>query len=740
VSTDKRAKRLAAFRGVAEDRIVRMNLAWIQFEQGQADELAALLREAHTLKGEASLMGFGAAGELLHAVEDALEPVAKEAAAPTEELGDLLLEALDLVLVLVGDEPAASSPDADALAAQLRGLGSPHGAPSGAASGAAAPAAPTKTSPAPGELEGPGPADRVQTGKQKVVTTTGQKDREKKPSGRQVAAEQIRVTSDKLDRMRDAVGELLLARIRLSSSATELRKARELLEDYQRNLDPTNVEASRLSTTMIELLSGIEVRLAQDDFNLDRLITELEATSRELRMVPLGTLFEKYPRAVRQLGRDLGKKVKLEMDGQNLDVDRAVLTRLEEPLIHLVRNAIDHGLESPKERLAAGKPETGVLRLAADVQGRSLAITVADDGAGIDPAGVRRRAVELGIVNQDEAEVMPEEELLRLLFASGMSTRRQVTTVSGRGIGLDVVQTQLEAVGGQVSVKTSRGSGTQFILTVPITVAISSVLLMRIGTGRYALAAHTVVTVVDAADYPSVDTLHGPAVRFDGALIPLLSLDQLLGEASAEVATGGKTRLVILRSAGGKVALSGTYDHIEREAVMKSAGPILERDPVVRAVVPLEDGSLALVLKASELLTAALRGGAIDVGPTAQQVKTVVVADDSPVIRDLVAEALRSHGLRVIEAADGMEALQRVDENPEVDLVVTDVEMPRLDGIGLITGLRKRPGRRIPAVVVSMRGSDSDKAKAIAAGADAYLVKTDFSHQGLWAMIARFLE
>lgn len=735
--SDKQAKRLEAFRGVAEERVVRMNLGWIQFEQGELAALNELLREAHTLKGECSLMGFASVGGLIHAVEDALAPL-REGGIPdaSGQLGDDVLDAFDHVLVAIAGESGPLAPEVLALQARLSGesTGPQSETPESTAVASTltvsekSQATPTPSQAAPEAHKAP---NNTNGGKPGNGSKSG-------AAGRQV--DRIRVTADKLDRMRDAVGELLLARIRLSASATELRKARELLESYQASISADNAEAARLSTTMIELLGGIEVRLSQDDFNLDRLITELEATSRELRMVPLGTLFEKYPRAVRTLAKKLNKSVRLEMAGENLEIDRAVLEHLDEPLLHLVRNAVDHGLESSKDRVAAGKSEVGVLSLTADVEGRTLRIVVADDGGGIDPAGVRGRAVELGIVNAEEAAVMEDQELLRLLFASGMSTRRNVTQVSGRGIGLDVVQTHMESVGGAVMVTTSHGQGTAFELTVPITVAISSVLLMRIGRGRYALAARSVVTVVDAHHFPVIDTIHGPSVRFEERLIPILAVDELLGETGTELVGNVQVRLVILRTAGGMAALSGTTEHIEREAVMKAAGPVLDRDPVVRAVVPLEDGSLALVLKASELLGAALRGGRMEVGPTAVQLKTVVVADDSPVIRDLVAEALRSHGLRVLEAADGLEALELVEEHPDVDLVVTDVEMPRMDGVGLITELRKRPGRRIPAVVVSMRGSDSDKAKAVAAGADAYLVKTDFSHQGLWAMVGRFLE
>lgn len=332
---------------------------------------------------------------------------------------------------------------------------------------------------------------------------------------------------------------------------------------------------------------------------------------------------------------------------------------------------------------------------------------------------------------------MGDEDVLTFLFSAGMSTRSQVTRVSGRGIGLDVVMANIEAIGGTVGLQTRPGAGTTFRLSVPLSVAVSPVLLFRVGSGRYALPARTIEGVLDPRHYPEVEAPQGRAIRYEGKLTPILDLRPHLGETGP---TEGHERLLIMSSGGGTVALAGTYDHSEREAVMKSVGTLFDHDPVVRSVVPLEDGSLALVLKTGELMAAATGAVSRPASPDRSGGKTVLVVDDSPVIRDLIAEALRSHGLHVVEAGDGQEALDRLEQGLKVELVVTDIEMPRLDGIGLIQAIRARPGPRLPAIVVSMRGSDEDRRRAVDAGADAYLVKTDFSHRGLWALIARFME
>jgi CheY-like chemotaxis protein len=278
--------------------------------------------------------------------------------------------------------------------------------------------------------------------------------------------------------------------------------------------------------------------------------------------------------------------------------------------------------------------------------------------------------------------------------------------------------------------------------------AISAVILFRVGASHYAVPASAVETIVDMAPALLVDSVDGRALRHGDRVVPLLALEELLGETATErrVANGRDGRILIIRSGVDRVALSGSHGHLGREVVLKPTGRFFERQQLLTAAVHLEDGALALVLKPAELVLAG-RAGARPAqaapAPAAPRTgfgRTVLVVDDSPVVRDLVGDALRAHGIRVIEAGDGEEALAQLNLHPHVDLVVTDFEMPRLDGIGLIRALRAREGRRIPAVVVSMRGSDSDKRSALDVGADAYLVKSDFSHAGLWTMIARFLE
>jgi CheY-like chemotaxis protein len=272
----------------------------------------------------------------------------------------------------------------------------------------------------------------------------------------------------------------------------------------------------------------------------------------------------------------------------------------------------------------------------------------------------------------------------------------------------------------------------------------TSVVLFEVGTARYALPAAAVVTLADPAAHPVVSSISGLSVRYAGMLIPLIRLDELLGEqgnSAGRAEHGEQERLMIVSRGRELLALRGTYRHSEREVVLKSMGRFFARNRLISAVIPLADGSLALVLSVSELYvgprTAPIKPAVAD--PNRR--RTVLVVDDSPVVRDLLAEALRAHGLQVIEAGDGEDALQKMEICPPLDLIVTDIDMPKLDGIGLLRRLRRTDlPRRLPVVVVSMRGSMEDQKRALESGADAYLVKTDLSHAGLWTMLSRFLK
>jgi chemotaxis protein histidine kinase CheA len=472
-------------------------------------------------------------------------------------------------------------------------------------------------------------------------------------------------------------------------------------------------------------------------------VAELDNATRELRMTPLWTLLERFPVPLRTLARSLARQVRLDTEGEQVEVDKALLEMLEEPLLHLLRNAVDHGIEDAETRKRLGKPAEATVRVAATVVGQRLHLRVSDDGAGIDPATVRRRAVEMNLLGAAEADSAQDAQIIRTIFATGFTTRRQVTELSGRGIGLNVVLDVVEGLGGTVDVQSRVGQGTTFDIYVPITVAISRVVLFRVGMGTYGLPATSVRALVEARSVETVESFDGPAIRYNDLLLPLLDLGKALDETRG---TGADTRIIVAQSGADLVALRGSSEHLEREVVLKPMVKFFERQPLVTSAVTLEDGTLAVVLKATELVLLArsqqakARAATADPSALGGAGRLALVVDDSPIVRDIIAEALRCYGLQVLVANDGEEAMAVLAAEPGVDIVLTDMDMPRLDGLGLLRAIRSRgKGNDIPVVAISMRGNESDRKLALEAGVQAYIDKSDFTQALLWRTVSPFV-
>jgi two-component system chemotaxis sensor kinase CheA len=704
----RRQKRLETFRQVVAERVGRLNLAWIDFETKGVDP-AGFLRESHTLKGEASLTGFLEVSRLVHLIEGFVKLVRDRRQGPDQRAGDLVLRGLDLITALVQAEPGAWPSEATALVAEVQAL----------------------------LTRGEAEANPILL----ASSTPSLVPIRPAPPRREAS---VRIASEKIDRLPGVVSDMLLSHVRCRQLARELHHIHETAAEAQEAFGSAQDDhVAHKWEFVVNGLAGIEFRLREESHALSRVVAELDSATRELRMTPLRTLLERYPVPLRALARSLSRQVRLHIEGEQVEVDKALLERLEEPLLHLLRNAVDHGIEDPETRKRLGKPAEATVRVVASVAGQRLHLQVSDDGAGIDQAAVRRRAVEMNLLDVAQAESAPEAQIIRSIFAAGLSTRGQVTELSGRGIGLNVVLDAVESLGGTVDVTTQVGQGTTFDIYVPITVAISRVVLFRVGMGTYGLPASSVRALVDARSVPTVERPDGPAVSYNDALLPLLDLGKALDETRG---TGANTRIMIAQSGADLVALHGSSDHQEREVVLQPMVKFFERQPLVTAAVTLEDGTLAMVLKATELVLLArgqqAKARALAREPLAPSGSGCValVVDDSPLVRDIVAETLRSYGLHVLVASDGEEALAVLAAQPGVDIVLTDMDMPRLDGLGLVRAIRSgAKGQNVPVVAISMRGNESEKRIAMEAGVQAYIDKSDFSQALLWRTVSPFV-
>lgn len=452
-----------------------------------------------------------------------------------------------------------------------------------------------------------------------------------------------------------------------------------------------------------------------------------------LRLTSIEPALRELSQHARALAAAGGKSLVTDVVARGVQIERDALDSLWESLLHLAQNAVDHGIEQPDER--GSKSPSGRLLLAAETRGASVILTVEDDGRGIDCDRVRSAAVERGLLDPIRAETAPDETVLDLLFEHGFSTKKDVTQLSGRGVGLDVVRRRVEGMGGAIAIDTKLGRGTRFTLSVPFTVTKERVLVLRAGDALYGLPSRSVRAILGGDELPEASEAEG-VIRFQGQALPLNSLSRLLGIATEE----REERALIIDISGRRYGLRIHGIWAERELVRRPAEPLLARASPVQASAVLEDGSLVLLLDLSFLKSASRRADApaaiAATGPVTRR-KRVLVADDSPVVRELLKEILVSSGLEVLTVVDGVDALNAFTRD-EPDLVLTDLEMPRMGGFELLAEIRRR-SQRVPVVVLTTRGSVEDRQRAAVLGANGYVLKTGFKNEMLLDVVSRAL-
>ena len=708
--TGQESRFRAMFAEEAEGRLATLSELLLELERNGGDQelLSSVFREAHTLKGAAAVVGLADVLRVAHAMEEILEGLRRGDASATPELVDALLGAVDgmremVPAVLAGED---RGDHADRLVATLRAsrpapvppvdnrrTATPDSAtlpPGGAEPGAGSmPAAPGPPPPAPGAPGPPPPAPAHRSRRRS-----------------------IRLPVERLDDMVRLVGEASAAALRVGRLVTD-----------QLGADPAGVPELG---------------------DLTRILERLQERTLQARMVPFGTIAEPLRRAGRDLARSLGKAVELEVRGQETELDRGVLEQVADPLLHLVRNAVDHGIEPPEGRLAAGKPPLGTVTVQAMQLGSEVVVTVTDDGRGIDLERVRQRAGEAG----DRLDGVGDDEALYAIFRSGLSTAATVSEVSGRGVGLDVVRTSLAAVRGRVEVHSEPGSGCEFRLSVPITLAVLPCLLVETAGRRFAIPMHSVVSA-EAAGW-SEDHVEGQVViRVRDQVLPVSDLAATLDSSGGRAeAPAGDRPAVVVASMTRRHAFRVDTLLGQRNVVVKDLGRLLPRLGLLAGAALEPDGSILLVLDVSGLVDRArwirsaggpARAAAPAELPAPAEPASVLVVDDTAVVRELERSILEQAGYRVRTAGDGHQALAALADAP-ADLVVTDVDMPNCDGLQLTRSIRAEPSLAgLPVLVVTSKSTDADRRRALEAGADAYLRKGDLDQRALLEVVGRLL-
>ncbi|HEY4001199.1 MAG TPA: response regulator [Candidatus Xenobia bacterium] len=696
---DVDARVLAAFRVEYPEHLDALRSTLTELARAGAPDLQAALRHAHNLKGAARAVDMYAVEGLAHRLETVFARAGRGELRIEAAAARVLEVALDAIDAAVAGEPGSEA--AQLALDQL--LGTVEAAP-------------------PAER----PAPRLST--------------------IQEAVDSMRVSVSAMDRLLASTAMLAQEGQRqegLSRDLAELRSAVDRLQSAHAARDRETVDP--LLKAMAHRLREVQRRQLDGSWSLSHSGSRLSADARRLMLVPARTVFEGFPRLMRELARDLGKTYEFSLEGGDVEADRRVLQGIKDGVLHLLRNAAYHGIERPEARRAAGKPERGRIALDVQARGATLVVRVEDDGAGVDVARAAAVGEKRGLVGSASptlADVVP------LLFQPGFSTAREVSEVAGRGIGLSVVQMAADRLQGDVLVDSRPGRGTVFTLSVPLAVSLQTVFLVTSQDQTFAVSIGGIDRLY-RVPLAQVDTVLGQATLSTPAgPLPIWSLGHLLFGEGQPVASGGYLEVLVVKAGRRRLAVAVDALVGRHQGVTRALGPVLPAGMRCQSGMVLGDGSVALLVTPADLLEAAREAGpAAPLAavpepapvPEPQASRRVLVVDDSFTTRTLEKGILESHGYEVRVAVDGLEALA-VLRTTDVDLVIVDVQMPRLDGFGLLASLKADPRlARLPVIMVTSLESPEDQARGLELGADAYIVKRTFEQRALLETVQQLL-
>ena len=753
MGNDFNKRLLATFAVETRERLAVISAGLIELEKTAVTErrqeiLEAVTREAHSLKGAARAVNIAGIETLCHELETVFTSLKRGTGAFSPALFDLLHQAVDAL----GRHPL--SPEADRgtpLESRTRELVKSLGK---CVRGTSVPLPSLPRQEDGGEHQAP---------------------------GRGVVADTVRIPAGKLDGLFHRTEEMLTAKLAARQRAVEVaglcsdlavwekewEKIRPAMRSLHRALQPDAGQGLSVNDTgrLSRLLAFLEwshscLRSVQekasvlsggaesDQHILAGMVDNLLEEMKKVLMLPCATILEALPKMVRDLARDRGKEAELVMTGESVEIDKRVLEEIKDPLIHLVRNCVDHGIEQPAERKRRNKPERGVITVKVSlVDSGRIEIIITDDGAGIDAGRLTAAAVQRGVVTQEEAGRMNREDLLALVFHSGLSTSPMITDISGRGLGLAIVREKAEKLGGAATVASEAHKGTTFRMVLPLTLATFRGVVVRAEEQSFIVPAAAVERVARIAKTALRTVENRETVELEGTVVSFARLADILQIPRREKLgeDSGHVRLFVIGSGAGRIAF-GVDDILgEQEVLVKSLGRQLARVRNIAGAAVLAQGKVVTILHPGDLVKSAIKEGAppAGVGEGAEIAEaghgTVLVVEDSITARSLLKSILETAGYRVETALDGIDALTQL-RTTQIDLVVSDVDMPRMNGFDLTARLRaSREFAELPVVLVTSLDSREDKERGIEVGANAYVVKSSFDQSNLLEVIKRLI-
>lgn len=736
------------FKEEASERLQRLNEGYIALETQIADEkiFDELMREAHTLKGSSRMVGLTDISELSHILEDIFISISRGELKPEGEVSEAVFTILDAILEMTEQGKNDERLKNHVLKMADKVLKNKKS---------------SKEKGGKNEKEIKVAKDHDLENRQRAEIKEDIKNRENLNENAELRKHEmstIRIKASHIDEMLNTIGETVILINRMSDLVSKIkdtaRKMKTLREIWNMASDSLREKAD--DKFLLEQIRSIDATInsmtvdssalysvIEDISKMELFVNTLHEKTMEMRMLPASYILNLFPRAVRDMATEFGKEIELTIEGEDTQMDKHVLEEIYDPLIHILRNAVDHGIETVEERISAGKPKQGHIGISVRQEGDSIVISITDDGRGIDPVRIREVAVKKGIITEAEASSISDKEAIYLIFKPGFSSKEETSQTSGRGIGMDVVKKHIEDnLKGHIEIETEKGKGTEFILTIPITLAIIRSLLIGVRDHIFAIPTSNIQEAIIARNEDIVYSNGERFLKLRGDYIPYVSMAELLGLKGIS-----EGNIALILSVAGKT-YAYEIDQIlgEQPVVIKPLGSAMKNLKIFAGATILASGEIVLIINTNEMVRMTkeitLYARSYEKSDNKKRFNRkprILVVEDSLTTREFEVNLLKSAGYEVEGARNGLEAID-ILKKKAFDLVITDIQMPQMDGYELIRRIKSDERlRSIPTIVISSLGSEKDKIAGMKAGADAYISKQDFQKGNLISLINRFI-
>ena len=690
------------------------------------DDLATLLRALHTLKGSSRMLEFKRIEELSHSLESVFVSLREQRIGLSENALKLILSSLDHLKNGFNQLLRTNNDDIDindhVKNLSLLATGEEYSLPESVSQNASADFS---------EQQNEKPEITIQNAAEEKQTPVPKQQKESK-------SETIRISLEKIDGIIKSIATLQSIEITAKSISQDSCAINGMIKFFSKTLrENKNADTALVSEfRKLERLSDkLNTTLRNYSINAGNHIRGAYDSVISLRTLPISTILDSYPRYVFQLAEELGKKVRLEIEGKENEIDKNIIESMSDIFLHMVRNAVDHGLETPQERAAAGKNETGNLSIVCTRESGNMKISFSDDGRGINIEKIRQKVLREGFVSQVNAKDLSKEDLTNFIFQSGFSTSGKISNLSGRGVGMDVVREIIESLKGSIVVESAYGTGTTFTIMVPLSIAALMGFPVVCGKIKFIIPANFVDNVILLNRRDIITVVDRPEIKYNDRIIKLFYLNQILQIKEEAINASDVLFIVIIRSYDDIVALA--VDNIDsmRSVILKTMPAVMEKINVFSGIVLNEDYEMISVLHIPTVIKMAKKIKTIDIKNRNIEYeklrKSILVVDDSLPTREIESEILMSEGYMVDAASDGAQALKAA-KLKHYDLICTDLNMPVMDGFMLIENLKKNEElAQIPVIVISSISVEEEQKKAFQLGASKYIVKNSFNNQNL---------